>query len=84
VNTCSAQPSCVGGVSCTIGVCTTGGGIDCIAKCFNNNILQLTVALSAVQCVYGTCGTSCVGGVAAPPFMLDETQLSETQLGETQ
>jgi hypothetical protein len=33
----------------------------------------MLVALDAVQCVYGTCGMSCVGGeTVAPPFSLEQ------------
>jgi hypothetical protein len=50
-------------------VCVGGnGGINCLAKCFNNDFREITVAIDAVQCVYGTCGMACVGPqpVAAP------------------
>jgi hypothetical protein len=33
----------------------------------------MIVALDAVQCVYGTCGMSCVGGEnVAPPFSYEQ------------
>jgi len=49
------------------------GGLDCLAKCFNNDFRQITVAVDAVQCVYGTCGMSCVGPEpVASPMSLDQ------------
>jgi hypothetical protein len=59
-------------VACTIGACG-GAGIDCILKCFNNDLRQAIDAVNAVQCVYGTCGMSCVGGAnVEAPFSFEQ------------
>jgi len=57
---CSAMPSCINGTACTIAKCAPSGTLPCYVDCFNGQIDQIVIGVTASQCVYTTCGTVCV------------------------
>ena len=60
---CVTDPACIQGIGCVVATCMSGGQPDmaCALGCFNGDMSAALAALSAMTCVFGTCGDTCGG-----------------------
>jgi hypothetical protein len=62
---CAANPVCAAGIECAVATCGTRGpnpGGACLLKCVGGDPQAFAQAVTALLCVYGTCGRSCTNG----------------------
>jgi hypothetical protein len=59
---CAANPVCAAGIECAVAKCPIQGanaGGPCLLQCVNNDPRAFAQEVTALLCVYGTCGRSC-------------------------
>lgn len=67
VASCSFVESCVASTSCAFTSCNGFADEACALKCFNGDSAQMSMALTAMKCVYQKCTAECIDPVAIDP-----------------
>jgi hypothetical protein len=64
-STCSNDPGCTAGLTCTVDSCLNlrrRQANACLLKCFQNDGASAMTAVIAADCVYTACAPRCTGG----------------------